>query len=48
MKHHQKSDWRLDLPIFSYAYQKCIFVDFMLESNVSPLSCVHCSLLSVE
>ena len=31
MEHHQKSDWKLDFPLFSYGYQKCMFADFVFE-----------------
>ena len=31
VKHLQKPDWRLDLPLFSYSYQKCMFVESLTE-----------------
>ena len=33
-------DWKLDLPLFSCGYRKCMFVDFLIES-IDPSSCVH-------
>ena len=39
---------RSNLPIFSYGYNKYMFVDFVPEYNVGSLNYVHCSLLSVE
>ena len=41
MKHHDQSDWKLDLPSwFGYGCQKCMFVDFLIE-RIAPPSCVH-------
>ena len=36
MKHGQKSDWKLDLPWFSYGYWKCMYVDSLFESISRP------------
>ena len=32
MKHMQKPYWKLDLPLFTYGYHKCIFVDFLMDT----------------
>ena len=45
MKHLQKLDGKLDLPLFSYGHWKCMFVDFLVE-YISPPKL--CSLLSVQ
>ena len=45
MKHLQKSVWILDLPWFSYGYQKCMVVDFWIRYIRSSHMC---SLLNVE
>ena len=37
MKHTQKSDWKLDLPWFSFSYQKCMFVNFLTGYIVLPI-----------
>ena len=34
-KHLQQSDWKSDLPLFSYGYRKSLFVD------IGPPNCVH-------
>ena len=36
MKHVHKPDWKLNLPWFSYDYQKCMFVDFLIEYTCPP------------
>ena len=38
--HQQKSDWKSNLPLFSYGYQKCIFVDSSFEYKGFS-NCVH-------
>ena len=30
----------LDLPLYSYDYRKCVFVDFFIE-YINTLNCVH-------
>ena len=38
MKLQQESDWKSDLPLFSYGYQKYIFVDSLTEyTEVLPI-----------
>ena len=41
MKHMQKSDWKSGIPLFSYGYRKCTFVDFSAGYMGLP-NCVHC------
>jgi hypothetical protein len=36
MKREQKSDWKSDLPCFSYGYWKCVSVDSLPESINCP------------
>ena len=43
MKHIQKTDWKSDVPWFSYGYRKCMFVDFLLD--MIHRSSQSCSLL---
>ena len=38
MKYMQKLDWKLDLPLLSYDYQKCMFVDFLIGYTCPLLS----------
>ena len=45
LKHLQKLDWKPVLPLSSYGYRKCMFVDFII-GYISPPDCVHYS--SVE
>ena len=44
MKHMQKPVWNSDFPLFSYSYQKCMFVD-LLTGYISPPNCVHYQVL---
>ena len=37
MKHMQKPDWKLDLPLFSYGYRKCKIVDFLTKYIGPPI-----------
>ena len=48
MKHTQKSDWKLDLPWFSFSYQKCMFVNFLTASIHSPPNCIHGEVDKIE
>ena len=41
MKYLQKWNWKLNLFWFSYAYRKCMFVDFLIGYYISPSNCVH-------
>lgn len=45
MKHEQKVDWKLELPLFSYGHQNDMFVDSFTK-NRGPPNCVR--LLNVE
>ena len=41
INHQHKSDTKVNLPIFTYGYWKCVLVDSLIE-YVAPSDCVHC------